>query len=79
MALNKDTLGTAIYNALNTYNNKSIGTLGDIEAARLSFCKTLADEIIKHLKNNIEITIPGTGLTAGATAVTGAAITGSIN
>lgn len=82
MALNKDVLGTALYNArlpfMDMNIDQVIATYGTIEAYRLAIAKADADEIIKHFKANIQITIPGTGLTAGATAVTGASTTGSI-
>lgn len=82
MALNKDVLGTALYNArlpfMNMNIDQVIATYGTIEAYRLAIAKADADEIIKHFKANIQITIPGTGLTAGATAVTGASVTGTI-
>ncbi|MBL0144939.1 MAG: hypothetical protein IPP48_03435 [Chitinophagaceae bacterium] len=56
MALNKDVLGTALYNRRNSFNNKTIDELiaehGTIEAARLAMCKADADEIINHFKNN---------------------------
>lgn len=50
MALNKDILGTALYTTLSAFNNKDIEETGDLEAARLAFCKALADEIIIHIK-----------------------------
>ena len=50
MALNKDILGQQLYDAFNAYNNKDIIATGDIEAARLAFCKTLADVVINHFK-----------------------------
>lgn len=73
MALNKDTLGTDLYNALDGFNNKTIDELGDIEANRLAFCKVIAEEIINHFKNNAIITLNPSGLTAGANPVTGTA------
>lgn len=76
--LNKDTLGQALYDFAKSYNDKAPDEIGDIEAARLAFWKGIADEVIKHLKNNIVLKIPGTGLVAGANAVTGLSITGQI-
>lgn len=51
MALDKDILGQALYDAFNLYNNKDIVATGDIEGARLAFCKTLANVVITHFKN----------------------------
>ncbi|RYZ21646.1 MAG: hypothetical protein EOO10_22265 [Chitinophagaceae bacterium] len=67
MPLNKDTLGTALYNAEKEFNDKAPADLGDIEAARLSFWKTMADEIIKHFKTQGVVNTTGT-----ASAQTGA-------
>lgn len=84
MALNKDVLGLALYNSRAPFMNKNldeiIATYGTLEAYRLEVAKADADEIIKHFKNNIQITIPGAGLVApgGGGAVTGASITGTI-
>ncbi len=78
MALSKDILGQALYDNLTSFNNKDIVQTGNIEAARLAFCKKMAESIIDHFKNNIIISIPGAGLTAGPTAVTGVSITGTI-
>jgi hypothetical protein len=81
--LNSNTLGTALYNVRNNYSNKTaqqlIDTYGSIENARLSQAKDEADVIIGHFINNISLNIPGTGLTAGAVAVAGASVTGTIS
>jgi hypothetical protein len=52
MALDGDTLGTAIYNALNSFNNKSPDDTGDIETARLNLCKALGDAIVNYITAN---------------------------
>lgn len=80
MPLNKDILGTDIYNALSQFNDKSPAVLGDLETARLAFCKVLADEIIKHFISNIKLTIPATGFVSASpgSPVTGSSITGTI-
>ncbi|NNV54522.1 hypothetical protein [Limnovirga soli] len=79
MALDKDILGTDLYNELSVFNNKNIDELGDIEDKRLLFCKKIAEVFIEHLKANVEINIPGTGLIAPGGAVTGNSTTGTIN
>jgi len=81
MALDKDILGQALYNALVDYNNKTSDVIGDIETARLAFCKAMANEIINHFKTYSTLNIPGSGLLApsGGGAVTGASVTGTIN
>jgi hypothetical protein len=80
MALDKDILGQALYDDLSFFNNKNKDEIGDIETARLNFCKQMAETIINHFKENILLTIPGTGLVApsGGGPVTGASITGTI-
>lgn len=78
MALDKDILGTNLYNAEKFYNDKTPAALGDLETARLNFWKVMADEIIKHFTTSGELRVPGLGLNAGATAVTGNSTTGKI-
>lgn len=78
MALDKDILGTNIYNAEKVYNDKNPATIGDLETARLNFWKVMADEIIKHFITYGELHVPGLGLNAGTTAVTGNSVTGKI-
>ena len=73
MALDKDTLGTDLYNALDYWNNKDRDDIGDIEDARLAFCKKIAEVVIDHFKGNAEVTLNPTGLTAGGYAVVGTA------
>lgn len=75
MALNKDVLGLDLYNRANNYNEVNIV---DLEAARLAFWKNIAEGIIEHFKSNGVLHVPGLGLTAGATAVTGQSNTGTI-
>ncbi len=63
MALNKDVLGANLYNAFTAFNNKTPAQLGDIEDARLAFCKALADEVIKHITTQgvVSVTVTTTG------------------
>ncbi len=75
MALNKDTLGTALYNRANYYNEVNIA---DLEAARLAFWKGVADEIINHFKTYGDLQVPGLGLTASIYPVVGNSTTGKI-
>ena len=75
MALNKDVLGLDLYTRANAWNEIDIA---DMEAARLAFWKSIADGIIEHFKSNGVLHVPGLGLTAGATAVTGQSNTGTI-
>jgi len=79
--LDKDILGQALYDVRAIYSNKTndqlVTTYGTIEAARLHAAKAEANAIIEHIKSNMKLTVPGTGLTVGATAVTGSSVTGS--
>lgn len=70
MALDKEILGTALYDAFNDFNNKNPDEEGDIETARLAFCKVMANEIIEHFKTAgvVNVTVATTGT---ATAQTG--------
>lgn len=63
MALNKDILGVALYDGFVSFNNKNIEQTGNLEDARLAFCKVMADEIIKHLKTAavVNVTVVTTG------------------
>lgn len=83
MPLNKDILGTALYNVRNTYSNKTHDELitahGSMEAARLAQAKDEAQAIIDHFKDNSLLNIPGTGMMAGSVAVSGTSITGTIS
>lgn len=84
MALNKDILGLALHNRRLDFCDKTydqlIATYGSMDNARLEMAKADADEIIKHFKNNIQITIPALGLISASpgSPVTGSANTGSI-
>ena len=78
MALNKDVLGAALYSRRNSFNDKTLDELiaeyGTLENLRLAICKADAEEIINHFKSAALITLNPAGLTAGATAVTGTAV-----
>jgi hypothetical protein len=77
--LDKDILGTALYNAEKQFNDKDPAALGDIEEARKAFWKVMADEIIKHFKVNGILKVPGTGLVSFPNGVvSGQSITGKI-
>ena len=65
MALNKDTLGTAINTALLEFNNKDKDALGDIGDARLNFCKAIAGAVIDHIKSSALVSVNVTVTTAG--------------
>lgn len=77
MAMDKDVLGQALYDARNAFNNRSIDDLvneyGSIEAVRLEAAKVDAECFINHLKTFANI--PGLGLIAPNGAVTGSAKT----
>jgi hypothetical protein len=77
MALNKDVLGTALYNKAQNYNNINSE---NIEQTRLDFWKAIAEEIIKHIQSSATLTVPGLGLIAPQFGgpVTGTSITGTI-
>ncbi|MDP1812331.1 MAG: hypothetical protein Q8K66_13095 [Sediminibacterium sp.] len=70
MALDKDTLGTALYNRATIYNETNIAP-ADLEANRLAFWKDIADEIINHIKTSG--TVPALGLVSPSGVVTGSA------
>ncbi len=72
MPLSSDVLGSAIYNAISSFNNKDKDSTGDIETARQDLCKALADAIITHFKQNAAVF--GTGLAAPNGPVTGQAM-----
>jgi hypothetical protein len=77
MALNKDVLGTALYNQAKQWNEKTADQLGDLENSRLEFWKAIADAIIQHVKT-ATLKVPGTGLGSPSGPVTGVSITGNI-
>lgn len=72
MPLNKDTLGTALFTARETFSNKTIQQLeqeyGSLNAAKLAAAKADAEAIIEHFKANGLIRVNTTGT---ATAQTG--------
>lgn len=76
MALNKTTLGLDLKNRAEAFNETDIV---DLDAARLQFWTTIAEGIIEHFKNNGVLTVPGAGMTAGATPVTGTSTTGTLS
>ena len=78
MALNKDVLGTALYNQANQWNEKTADELGDLENTRLEFWKAMADVIIQHIKTSAILKVPGTGLGSPSGPVSGVSITGNI-
>jgi hypothetical protein len=84
MPLNKNILGSALYNAEKKFNDKDIDQLieeyGSLEAVREEFWKVAADEIIKHLKSDGVLRVPGTGLIAPTNGgpVSGTSVTGKI-
>jgi hypothetical protein len=76
MALDKDILGTAIYNVRQSYVNRDyndlISEFGNMDAARLAQAKDEAHAIIDHFKNYAQINATtGVGLTAGVNPVVG--------
>jgi hypothetical protein len=78
MPLDKNLLGTELFNKVDLYNNKNIDEIGDIQQARLNFWKAVAEVIVDHIKTNALLNVPGTGLAAPNGPVTGASITGKI-
>ena len=81
--LNKDILGQALYDSRKVFDGLTVDQIiaqyGSLELARLAACKADAQVIIDHFKSNIVVSIPGTGLVAGTSAVTGVSNTGTIN
>ena len=75
MPLDKDILGTNLYTVLSAFNDKDPIELGDLETARLAFCKAMAEEIVNHITS--AAVVPATGLIAppgtGGGPVTGSA------
>lgn len=66
--LDKDTLGTALYNVRQLFNEKTKDELlmmyTTIDNARLALCKKEAEAIINHFKSN-GIILPGTFTNSG--------------
>ena len=83
MSLNANTLGQALHDARQPFNDKSmadlIATYGTLDEVRLALAKADAGAIIDHFKANGVLHVPGTGLLAGSVAVTGNSITGTID
>lgn len=75
--LDKNVLGLDLYERAQAFNDVDIDP-ADLEARRLEWWTTIAEGIIDHFKNNATLQVPGTGLAAGATAVTGTSVTGTI-
>lgn len=75
MSLDKDILGTARFNALNAFNNRTLDDLmnqyGTLDNLRVAMMKADSDAIVTHFKTSA--TIPATGLIAPNGAVTGSA------
>ena len=82
MGLNVNILGEALYQSRESFNNKTMDELideyGTLENVRKAACIADAQVIIEHFQNYAALSVPGTGLTAGANPVTGASITGKI-
>ena len=83
MALDKDILGQAIYTVLgqfdNITNDQLIEQYGSMEEFRKALCIALAGSIIDHFKSNAVLTVPGTGMVAGSSPVTGVSTTGKLS
>lgn len=83
MPLNKDTLGAARVAAKSSFNgltiNEVVMAYGSMDAYRLAIEKADSEAIINHFKTQSLLTIPGTGMTAGAVAVSGVSVTGTLN
>lgn len=85
MALNRDILAVAINGRMSAFNDKTndelITAFGSVASARLEMWRAISDEIIDHLKNYADLTVPGTGLIApsGGGPVTGSSISGEIS
>lgn len=78
MALDKTVLGTDLYNRAQSFNDVDIAP-EDLEQARKDYWATIAEGIIEHFTINGVLTVPGLGLAAGATPVTGSSVTGKIS
>ncbi|RTL47462.1 MAG: hypothetical protein EKK39_14250 [Sphingobacteriales bacterium] len=83
MALDKNILGTALFNVAQNYNDVGVDTTNAaaMDAYRQQFWTDVADTIINHFKINGVLTVPGTGLVApsGGGPVTGTSVTGKIS
>lgn len=81
--LDKDVLGQALYDKRKVFDDLTydeiVSEYGSIEAARLAACKADAEAIINHFKTAAQLSVPGTGLAAGSSPVTGISVTGTID
>ncbi|MGN6604568.1 MAG: hypothetical protein ACTHK8_19065 [Ginsengibacter sp.] len=75
--LDKNVLGEDLYNRSKVFNDTPIDP-ADLEAQRLAWWQTIAEGIIEHFKANAGLVVPGAGLVAGTTPVTGESVTGTI-
>jgi len=68
MALNKDTLGNALYLRSMDFNDQDIAP-ADLPTARQNFWKAVAEEIINHIKTAgvVNVTVATTGTAAAQT------------
>ena len=77
MALDKDRLGDAIFDRIKLDFSQTLEAADEVQARNLF--KAIADEVIKEIVAHLEVTtevettVPGTGLVAGITPVTGSA------
>jgi hypothetical protein len=82
MSLVAADLGQDLYNARQPFNDMDmqqlIATYGSLDGARLAMATADATAIINHFKNHGVLHVPGTGLVAGSTPVTGNSTTGTI-
>lgn len=73
--LNKDVLGTDLYDFAKEFNDKGPGDIGDIEEARKAFWKGAAERIINHFKNagvvKVNVTTTGTATSHTGTGTGG--------
>jgi len=61
MALNKDTLGSALYNMAEAFNDQEVpATPEDLQTRRQNFWKGVAEEIINHIKTSGVVNTTGT-------------------
>jgi hypothetical protein len=82
MAMDKDILGQALYDARSVFNDKTMDelviTYGSLEGVRLAIAKIDAEVIINHIKDHAEGKYQAGTLTAGATVVTGVGVNAAI-
>lgn len=75
MPLSKETLGAALFAAVDEFNDTDIE---NIATARRDFWKAVAGAIIEHFQRDATLNVPGTGLATPNGAVTGISTTGKI-